>query len=950
MNLGKRYNLLFYALTIALLLIGTLAIPGVDVAVGNLVGLPLSTLNTQHLLHLFGPLVLNLYGILLVGFVVNLSIGLNEGFVREVLDSWASLHSGLRRLLGFVFMLLVLANLLSLVNFLELAPVSEESRFTKIIQNYFGFVSMASINFLFMLVFAISVAFGHSRLPAWKRIQVPDKVNRGSNKPGSATLMLSSKDRKLLRKAERLIEKEKLTKAAKIFEHLGDEFYYRAGKFYSQKGLEQKASKAFARAGEYYLQRGNFPRAADAYYYGRQWRNAAQTYERFIERGHMQDDAEQVQRWVNRWGESLCWLERYADAAKVYAKHGFHKKAGEAYERAGIGTEAAASYNKAGAFDSSYKALERTGHDDLAKLEKARYLMKEARFAEAGELFEMSEDYEQAAKAFSEAGVPSRAAKCHAKHEDWEAAAKAYIAAGEELSALDMYEKQGLYKKAASLAAELGVRDKQAYYYRKSEQWVPAARSYIMAGDMDAARKCFRQVDLKDEETVAQCATILDLLFEQERLKDAIACAKGLLEGKKPRRLLAPLLFCLARIYERLGNAEEMINFYFKAANLAQDNPTYKAEAVRVGQLTGVPYTPKQRPENSEPASGQMEPHPETPPTDVAAPAKQQASADVRPVQPKRPAPVFGDEKAPAAASPMRDKPYHTDADDQGEITLTLDEQTVFDLTQDGALQRYQVIKELGKGGMGYVYKARDKKLKRFVALKMLYPEFNNDTRVLLFFKREAMAVASLNHPNLVHLFDAGQEKGCFYMIMEYVEGSNLQQLLAANRGFVERNMIAIWYQACLGLKYAHEHGIIHRDIKPSNIMLARDRRVKVLDFGLAKEATDLSQTQQVWGTPSFMAPEMFQGERASFQTDIYGLGATFYMMACGQSPFTKADLAHKLKGNGLPRPPHEINPKLSPELSKTILRCMYLNPAERYESMDELLKRIRALGRKKRQ
>ena len=126
--------------------------------------------------------------------------------------------------------------------------------------------------------------------------------------------------------------------------------------------------------------------------------------------------------------------------------------------------------------------------------------------------------------------------------------------------------------------------------------------------------------------------------------------------------------------------------------------------------------------------------------------------------------------------------------------------------------------------------------------------------------------------------------------------------------------------------------------------MITKDRRLKILDFGLAKPVNDISQTQQLWGTPSFMAPELFHGGRAGFQTDIYGLGATFYSLVTRKEPFTMNTLGQKFSNEGLPTPPHQVDPRISPELSQIILRCMNVNPRDRFASVSELMAAIRAL------
>lgn len=916
MRAKKQINLLFYSLNGLLVVLGILSLPGVEDRTEQLFEGIFSLKAFFQWLGAHSALILNLYAVSLLAFMLNLAIGFGPGMLSDIRDSWRRLPHLICTLLITVGVLAIILNIIALLwllvanlEKLDGVTIPLDEKIPESIRQWMGTLPAASVNFLFSLALSCAIVVGHLNAPSWKRIRLPQRVI-GEDQPGATTLRLTKKNRLRLRKAERYIEKGKLYKAARLFEELGDEFYYRAGKFYGQKGYVQQASRAFLKAGDYFLARGNLPRSADAYYYGCHWVKASQVYERFMTQENLQGDKERMLQCAERWAESVFRQNRFKEAGHLYLRYGLFRKAGEAFERAGMATDAAEAYSKAGAFESSYKALSDSGLKDLAEMEKGKHLLLRGEFLRAAEVFAAGNHHKEAIEAYQKAKLPGMAARVCRSKDDLEQAAELFLDAGEDEHALKCYRDMGEFKKAAQLAAHMGLRDKQALYFQKSGLMVPAARSFLMIGETEKAAQCLQKVAIDDEEIADECARILSSLYEQNRLREALSCAKALLEGKKPRKALAPLLFCLARIYERLGNAKEMAHYYFKTANLVPRNPRYAEQAKRASLISGIPFKPK---------------------------AEDISSGKVR--------------ATPGSRNPVENKAWKSPAIpkflDEQENTLTLDEQTVFDITQDGALQRYQVISQLGKGGMGFVYKARDKKLKRFVALKMLYPENNREPHIMLFFKREAMAIASLNHPNIVHLFDAGMERGCFYMIMEFVEGSTLQQLLKKYPRFLARNLIAIWHQTCLGLKYAHETGILHRDLKPSNIMLDRERRVKILDFGLAKEVNDISRTRQVWGTPSFMAPELLQGERANFQTDIYSLGATFYMLATKISPFKKQDIAEKLVGKDRPEPPSKLNPNISNQLSDIILKCLMFKPEDRYGSIEELLEGIKRLGKK---
>src|ERR1035438_7316040 len=209
-----------------------------------------------------------------------------------------------------------------------------------------------------------------------------------------------------------------------------------------------------------------------------------------------------------------------------------------------------------------------------------------------------------------------------------------------------------------------------------------------------------------------------------------------------------------------------------------------------------------------------------------------------------------------------------------------------------------EILEFLGRGGMGVVYKARQKTLNRLVALKLLAPERVRDPKFAERFAREAQALAALNHPNIVTIYDFGQAGGFYYLLMEFVDGVNLRQLLRA-RKFTPEEALAIVPPLCDALQFAHEHGIVHRDIKPENLLLDKAGRVKVADFGIAKmlgagnggattgeAAAPASATQSTLGTPGYSAPEQkTDPQRVDSRADIYSLGVVFYEMLTGELP-----------------------------------------------------------------
>src|SRR5678816_4278372 len=208
------------------------------------------------------------------------------------------------------------------------------------------------------------------------------------------------------------------------------------------------------------------------------------------------------------------------------------------------------------------------------------------------------------------------------------------------------------------------------------------------------------------------------------------------------------------------------------------------------------------------------------------------------------------------------------------------------------AFPQFEVLSLIGTGGMGAVFKVRQPQLDRFVALKILAPERTDDARFAERFQREAQALARLNHPSIVTIHDFGQAGGFYFLLMEFVDGVNLRQAMKAGR-FTPEQALAIVPQVCEALQYAHEHGIVHRDIKPENLLLDKEGRVKIADFGIAKmlgaDGSDVGIAEsQPLGTPQYMAPEQKEHRRTDHRADIYSLGVVLYELLTGELPGAK--------------------------------------------------------------
>src|ERR1700722_19322955 len=280
-------------------------------------------------------------------------------------------------------------------------------------------------------------------------------------------------------------------------------------------------------------------------------------------------------------------------------------------------------------------------------------------------------------------------------------------------------------------------------------------------------------------------------------------------------------------------------------------------------------------------------------------------------------------------------------------------------LCKGDKLGPYEILAPIGAGGMGEVYRARDPRLGRDVAIKVLIAAMAHEPDRLARFQREARAVAALNHPHIVTIFSVEEAGGISFLTMELVEGQPLDHMIPAG-GLAVEQVVEIATALADALAAAHEKGIVHRDLKPANIMVTPEGRVKVLDFGLAKDtrmaanhdqsSTSLGKTQagMVMGTPAYMSPEQISGRTLDHRTDIFSLGVVIHVMATGQQPFTGSSVAELISAilRDVPTPVTDIRPDLPPDLARIIRRCLQKDPRHRVQTARDVSNEFRDLAR----
>ncbi|HVO49893.1 MAG TPA: protein kinase [Thermoanaerobaculia bacterium] len=643
-----------------------------------------------------------------------------------------------------------------------------------------------------------------------------------------------------------------------------------------------------------------------------------------------------------RAGEAYRMAGRPGEAAEAFRSAQEYLLAGELFAESGRSTEAVQSFEKSGALTKAALAAARAGDEKSAQELLAREAEARGDFVSAADawrragqplraagLFEKSGDFIKAGDAWKEAGRPERAAVLYQK-------------GGASLAAAEAFESTSQHEKAATLYMELKEYDKAAALFRSAGR-LPAAAAALQAGHQyDEAAKLFQRTGRGLE--AARCAL---LGGHRERAWEYLTSVPRNEEG------LGELFHDLARAHLALGEPKDAIHvlreFLPRTAVEADNLPLHmtllealraagdSGEGVELGRIAAFDPTVLEGSNvEAQVSFGDVEVDAAMPPALIRTPAVHKSgpyaamtrSPITRPVQPPRlripsPAPL------PASAPPPAAGPGPAFRTGSG-LPETPEE-------------RYEILSELGRGGMGVVHKALDRKLDRFVAVKILPWQLRGDETAMRYFKREAKAIAALKHPNVVALYDYGDGFGSLYLAMEYLEGPNLQKLIKKEPERIRKHWRSWFTQATRGIAAAHAKGILHRDLKPANLILDEHGTLRILDFGLALPQADAGGTSKLIGSPAFFPPEVLRGEMPSPASDVYSLGAAFYTLATGRWPYVGDDvLVARLERD--PDDPRPYAPFLNEEEVRILMRTLARHRPDRYPDGGELLAALLAL------
>ncbi len=725
--------------------------------------------------------------------------------------------------------------------------------------------------------------------------QAADLYNHLGRHKEAAELYLKGKN--YIRAAEMFLKIGRRADAAKIYEALGDG--ERAAECYIEAGQVAKAAETYVRSGELYRAAGLFEkggdhlRAAEAYEASAFYRRASRLYERA---GQPEKAAKALK---NSCEQERTLLTEEVSTVDSRAFKSLCYRTGSLYLASGMHEEAVRAFEIGGHFGQIAKAYEDWDRKD----EAVEFYIKAGLPLEAARVLEEKGETKRAecmrAGYYLDLGQRMEALEHLERAEEYEHAAALYDELGERRKAAAMYELAGDYRKASEIYLEKEVWDRAAQCLEKIEDWNLAAECYGKAQDFSRQAEAYEKAGKYYEAgenyyrrgLLDKAIGVLQRVKSQDPMFVKCNSLLGQIFREKGMASLAKESF--RKVVERQEISRSNLEEFYQYANSAERDGEFE-EAMKIYEkIMAVDF------------------HYQDVQDKLALLKQQRTLVDSR-------------------------------TEEIYEETQTGQEITSPQPVSVERSIRYEIVSEVGRGGMGIVYKARDSILDRVVAYKVLPANLKEHPQALRNFFREAKSAAKLNHVNIVTVYDAGEEAGNYYIAMEYVEGDTVKEIINREGRLPMKALLLIAGQVCKALEYAHRRKVVHRDIKSSNIMWTKEKAVKLMDFGLAKVLEEVKGYQTVAsGTPYYMSPEQTLGRDIDYRTDLYSLGVTMFEMLTGTLPFATGDAAY----HHVHTPPPEAKAVLEdvPEsLNRIILKCMQKNPRDRFQSATELFNALR--------
>lgn len=767
---------------------------------------------------------------------------------------------------------------------------------------------------IFVIIFIIIVKVVLELLKTFRVINVEEK------KSFFETLYsLLWKKSYLIRQARIALKQNQFHRAGKIFEDVGEyskalkayetgEEWNQVGELYEKLGKESQAIETYKKSGnidrliQLYLKRKNIDVAGNILENNNRFQEAAELY-------------------YNH--------ERYDKAAQIYEKKGFYKKAAYIYEKAGNLRKAAVNFerwfltnadttigfhNNTELDHDLFKAVDLYGKID--ENDRAyNLLIRYNKYDKAAELAIKMGKIEDGAKLYEKAQLPLKAAELYEQMGNnkiaFQLRAEDSFARGNIVEAADKFLKAGDYSRAAELFEWEKHYEKAAHCNFMNQNYLAAADNYLKAVNEEEAAKMF---ELGREWKMAA-----NLYMKFKKYQKA-----GELFEK------AEDFFGAGLVFLKIDDDKRSLSNFQK---VKEDHNDFSSSITQMAEI----FLRNRKPQLVIEKLGKLLKGQPVNKTNIdwyyyMGQAHENAGNF------KEAYDIYQDILT-------EDYSYKNVQQKLHEVESLIKKYKEMELVADNSSKRYKIIKKIGEGGMGVVYRAEDTVLQRTVALKILNKNLIKDKRSLERFYTEARSTASLTHPNIVTVYDVGQINQDHFISMEYIEGENFISIIRKKKSFSLPQILYIGIKLLKALDYSHGKGIIHRDIKPHNIMITRQKEIKIMDFGLAVIRGDFNKEDSgvITGTPYYMSPEQIQGIKIDHRTDIYSAGATLFHLLTSRVPFKGENVFYQHLFEPVPDI-KKLRPDVPENLTKIVEKCMEKKREDRYQSAGEILNELKTI------